>query len=212
MEYETPPVQSNKSSNKVIMIVAIALVGLILAGVGGYFYGKMVKDQELQVAKQAHETELAQVHADTQAALIAPPKTTTETTCNADELSLAVTDGDATGAGTLSYYLVFTNTGQRTCDLFGYPGVSLVNDNGNMIGTPAGRVANATEVKQTLAPNVKVKSLVTISDEGNVEDGQCKTGATKLRVYPPNDTGYLSATSPVDAWCPEFMVAPVEAN
>ncbi|HSE29628.1 MAG TPA: DUF4232 domain-containing protein [Candidatus Saccharimonadales bacterium] len=211
MEYETPPPQTNKSSNTLIIVVVVALVLLIAAAIGGYFYGKSVKEQEQKAAQETSLAELEQVKATAAATLLAPPKTTTETTCNTDELSLTVQEGSGTGAGTLSYDLIFTNTGSRTCALFGYPGVSFVNSNGNIVGEPANRVANAPEAKLSLAPNTKVKAPISVSNQANFTNGECKTGATKLRVYPPNDVGYLSVTSPVTAWCPNFQVWPVQA-
>ena len=141
----------------------------------------------------------------------APPKTTTETTCNADELALSLAAGDGGGAGTLNQMIVLTNTGKRICTLGGFPGVSLVNDNGNQIGTPAARAKNYTEKKLTLNPGGQAKATVSFQDQSNFDSGTCKTGATKLRVYPPNDTGYLSVPSPlITAWCPGFEISPVQ--
>lgn len=210
MEDLTPTPQTtntSSSSSKIIIAVVAAVLLLVVTAAGAYYYGKMDKQKEVDTAKTAV---LEQVKVETAAAALKPPaKATTEVTCNADELSLNVQEGSGTGAGTLSYDLVFTNTGSRTCDLFGYPGVSLVDANGNMIGEPAVRTANATEVKQTLVAGGKVKAEIKIGNEGNFTDGQCLSGATKLRVYPPNDTGYLSTASPLDAWCPGFEVSPV---
>lgn len=141
----------------------------------------------------------------------APPKTTTETTCNADELTLSLAQGDGGGAGTLNQMIVLTNASKRICILGGFPGVSLVNDNGNQIGEPAERAKNYTEKKLTLNPGGQAKATVSFQDQGNFDDGTCKTGATKLRVYPPNDTGYLSVASPlITAWCPGFEISPVQ--
>lgn len=141
------------------------------------------------------------------------PKVVTDPTCNADELSLALGQGNGAGAGTGSFSLVFTNTGSRECTLYGYPGVSLVNDNGNQIGSPADRASGATENTVTLKPSASTSSLVTYAlEESNFDPGTCKDGAAKVRVYPPNDYGYLSIASPITYWCPGFMVWPVTAQ
>jgi hypothetical protein len=84
-----------------------------------------------------------------------------------------------------------------------------VNDNGNMIGSPAERAKNYTEKKLSVAPNAKVKAEMATANSANFSDGQCKAGATKVRVYPPNDVGYLSVTSPIASWCPGFVISPV---
>jgi hypothetical protein len=175
----------------------------------------MNKSKEVDAAKQSAKADAEkqtaantkQVVADTQ--VKAQTKTSTETTCNADELSLAVAPSANGGAGTIVYDLTLTNMGKRTCTLGGFPGVSLVNDNGNMIGTPAERASNYTEKKLTLAPATKVKAEMATSNSANFSDGQCKTGVTKIRVYPPNDAGYLSVASTVTSWCPGFKISPV---
>lgn len=169
-------------------------------------------ESQLAAAKASHDTDKQPSSTDSRPAHEqAPPKVITETTCNADELTLSLTDGDGGGAGTLNQVIVLTNISKRTCILGGFPGVSLVNDNGNQIGTPATRAKNYTEKKLTLNPEGKAKATVSFQDQGNFDDGTCKTGATKLRVYPPNDTGYLSIASPmITAWCPGFEISPVQ--
>lgn len=71
-------------------------------------------------------------------------------------------------------------------------GVSLVNENGNQIGDPAERVADAEKPLVTLNPGDRTQAALTVANSDNLPDGECKDGATKLRVYPPNNTGYLS--------------------
>lgn len=169
-------------------------------------------ESQLTAAKASHDTSQQPSTTNNRPAQEqAPLKTATETTCNADELALSLTQGDGGGAGTLNQMIVLTNTGKRICALGGFPGVSLVNDNGNQIGAPAERAKNYTEKKLTLNPGGQAKATVSFQDQGNFDNGTCKTGVTKLRVYPPNDTGYLSVASPlITAWCPGFEVSPVQ--
>jgi hypothetical protein len=202
-------------AKKIIIITLVVIVILAIGGLGGYFLGQNHKNQEVDKAKQATQNamakDIAKAKEDTKkAAPLTPPKTMTETTCNADELSLASSVSDA-AAGTVSYDITFTNTGKRACTLGGFPGVSLVNDNGNQIGSPAQRATNYIEKKLTLTPNQKVKAVVSVANDGNFDPGVCKEGATKLRVYPPSDTGYLSVATDIDAWCPGFEISPVLA-
>jgi predicted small lipoprotein YifL len=210
-----PTPEPKKKTGKVILWVLLVLV-LIAGGVaGGYYYANMNKNSEVEAAKQS-----AKADADKQAAATikkaasdaevkTQAKTGTDTTCNADELGLAVAPSANSGAGTIVYDLTLTNMGKRTCTLGGFPGVSLVNANGNMIGLPAERAKNYTEKKLTLAPNAKVKAEMATANSANFSDGQCKEGAAKIRVYPPSDAGYLSVASPVASWCPGFSISPV---
>lgn len=208
-------------NTKNIVWIVIGVVVILALGIGGgYFMGQLNKEQEINSAKQAAADE-ARTKAEAEATKTkddadktpqekAPAKVATDTTCNADELTLTIEDaGDQSGVGTLAYNLVLTNSAQRTCTLYGFPGVSLVNDNGNQIGTPAERGTNYVEERLTLQPGTKVRSVLSIANSSNFPDGECKTGATKVRVYPPNDTGYLSVASNISSWCPGFTISPV---
>lgn len=204
-------------TKKIIGIIVLVAAMLSLGGAGGYLWAQSTKSQEIDSAKQTAKLETLQrasrekTVALQEAEANAKTKLNTETTCNADELSLATAVGDA-AAGTVNYNLTLTNTSKRTCTLGGFPGVSLVNANGNSVGLPAERATNYAEKKLTLAPGQKAKAVVSISQPGNFSNGQCKAGATKLRVYPPNDTGYLSVATAIDTWCPGFVTSPVLAQ
>ncbi|HEX6461908.1 MAG TPA: DUF4232 domain-containing protein [Candidatus Saccharimonadales bacterium] len=211
-------VKAGSHTKRFILWTLILILTLAIGGAGGYFLGMTNKNQEVQLAKAEGEDEVAAANARAEAEkkkaeeqAKSPTKTVTEASCNADELSLSVSQNSGSGAGTLSYDLILTNISKRSCALWGYPGVSLVNNNGNQIGSPAERDLDAEEKKLTLAPNSKVKSAIKLANSSNFEAGECKEGATKFRVYPPNDTGYLSVALPpaVTAWCPGFEVTPV---
>lgn len=210
---------AKKSKKTVLLWTIVAVLALAAGGVGGYVWGQMGKQHEVNQAKEAAKKEAkkssSQQAADTSTTdrqqASAPAKIVTEPTCNADELSLEAAQGSDSGAGTLAYDLTLTNTGDRTCTLGGFPGVSLVNANGNMVGQPADRATNYAEKKLSLTPGMKVKATLSAENSSNFDAGQCKSGATKLRMYPPNDTGYLSVASPLDTWCPKMMISPVLA-
>jgi len=195
-----------KSALKVLGISVLAII--IAAGIafGGYALANWHNSE-----KQAVSDDTAKTTPTTPDKPVTPSKPTTEPTCNADELSLAVETGNAPGAGTLALNVVLTNTSSRDCSLYGFPGVSLVNANGNQIGKPADRATNYTEKRVSLAPGVKTTAIVTYAEEGNFDAGVCTDGATKLRVYPPNDVGYLSvAEVAITGWCPGFATSPVQ--
>jgi hypothetical protein len=200
-------------TKKTVLWVIVAIIVVALGSFGGYAFGQMNKQHDIDTAK-SEATKQAKKDASsgqksTASSTPVVPKTVTETTCNADELTLTAEQGSDSGAGTIAYNLVLTNVGKRACILDGFPGVSLVNDNGNQVGSPAVRANNYTEKKLTIQPGAKAYTVASVENSSNFDDGQCKSGATKFRVYPPNDTGYLSVVSPVETWCPGFMISPV---
>jgi len=196
---------------KALKIIGLAvLVIIVAAGIaaGGYFLAVWHTNSTNDATKTAATTAAKTVVADT---TLTPAKETPLTTCNSDELTLTTASSNANGAGTLALSLVLTNSGKRTCILGGFPGVSLVNDNGNQIGKPADRATNYTEKTLTLKPGDSSTTTLTYTAEGNYDPGTCTDGATKLRVYPPNDTGYISvAETAITAWCPSFETSPVQ--
>jgi len=198
------------NTKKLLLGIGIALIILILGSFGGYWWGTMDKNHDVDQAKlTATQDTLKQVTGNSTTPKVAQEqKTSTDTTCNADELSLT-SNVDGGAAGTISYNLILTNVGKRTCTMVGFPGVSLVNDNGNQIGTPAERATNYAINKISLAPGAKAKAMTFVSNEGNFDPGICHDGATKVRMYPPNDTGYLSVSTPITAWCPGFQISPM---
>lgn len=214
------------STKKTITITAGIVIALIVGVTGGYFYAQSLANQDINALKEENKAAVAKATADAKALENinntktdssrpthekTPPKIVTETTCNADELKLTTEANNGGGAGTLNFNIVLTNIGTRTCNLFGYPGVSLVNDNGNQIGKPADRHKSA-ETKVELAANKSARAVIYVPNESNFDDGTCKDGATKLRVYPPNDTGYLSVATTQASWCPGFATEAVAAN
>lgn len=213
MERLTP--NNKREKTKKIMCVVLVVVAVLgLGGLAGYAIGQLDKEKEVANAREEAEKKQQESHANgnngSPTHENAPAKVVTESTCNADELSLAVTpSGEGDAAGMRGYEVVLENTGERTCTLAGYPGVSLVNENGNQIGEPAERIEDAEEETVTLEPGTRALSAVMMPNSDNFPDGECQDGATKLRVYPPNDTGYLSVATEMTTWCKGFSVAPV---
>lgn len=214
VQYTSPPPKKGGKAGKVFGMIVLILVLMAAAAAGVYMWQQnelSKKQQDFDSKLAAAKAEKPPVNETRPAQEKTPPKVATETTCNADELTLSVTNGDGGGAGTLNQVLVLTNAGKRTCTLVGFPGVSLVNDNGNQIGSPAERSKSYAEKSLSLKPAATAKATISYSEQGNFPAGTCKTGATKLRVYPPNDTGYLSVASPmITAWCPGFETSPVQ--
>lgn len=197
-------------------VILFVIVGLVIAlaggGVGGYFLGQNAKkqavEQAMESARIAVLKEVDEKNKVGNPQSNASIKTEVSNTCNADELQLSVIPSRDSGAGSLAYDILFKNSGGRVCALGGYPGVSLVNANGNQVGEPAERASGYKEELLTLVPGRSVKAVLRVAQSSNYGAGICKDGATKLRVYPPNDTGYVSATAPVAMWCPGFIISP----
>ncbi|MFC4605809.1 DUF4232 domain-containing protein [Rhodococcus kronopolitis] len=107
-------------------------------------------------------------------------------TCASTELML--TAGQAQGAaGSAIVPLVFTNSGGRTCELHGFPGVSYVaEEHGAEVGAAAARSGEEGPVVQ-LAPGATASAQVRAIEVANYPAEMCgPTPVAGLRVFPPN--------------------------
>ncbi len=212
--------KKKSSAGKIALIIVAILVAIGLI-VGAYFFGQHEKNKAVEAARKEAAADQQKKDADSNKTAAqttdnkttpTPAKTHTDPSCNADELSLAISDGQGT-AGGQENILTIKNSGSRECTLYGYPGVSLVNANGNMIGQPADRTSSGDAETVTLAAGASVTATLVMPSSANLPDGQCVSGAVKVRVYPPNDVGYLSApTTTLTTWCPGFKTGPVKAS
>jgi hypothetical protein len=114
--------------------------------------------------------------------------------CSANDLGVWLALGQGNGAaGTIYYPLEFTNLGNHTCYLYGYPGVSALDRNGHQLGSPAswGSLRGARIVN--LAPGATAHTLLAYHDAAVTTEPGCDPvySALDLRVYPP---GQGSAT------------------
>jgi hypothetical protein len=116
------------------------------------------------------------------------------TRCTASELGVWVAVDQGNGAaGTIYYPLEFTNLSQHTCYLYGYPGVSALDSNGNQLGAPAGWGPLAGARIVNLAPGATAHTILGYHDVAVTTEANCAPvkQAVDLRVYPP---GQRSAT------------------
>ena len=120
-----------------------------------------------------------------------PTSAAASTDCKAAELSLAVED-DSAAAGTVYRKLVFTNKGDRTCVMHGFPGVSYVaGDDGHQVG-PAAYREGVKGAPVTLEPGGSAVAPVGFVNVRNYDSAVCKpTQVRGLRVYPPQDTASM---------------------
>ncbi|WP_162248369.1 DUF4232 domain-containing protein [Rhodococcus sp. Leaf278] len=106
--------------------------------------------------------------------------------CVAAELSVSL--GAVQGAaGSTALPIEFSNTGNRTCTLDGYPGVSYVSSPG---GTQVGQAAvrSGSEANPVvLAPGASAESLVKATVVQNYSTDTCEPSSVSgLDVYSPN--------------------------
>lgn len=108
-------------------------------------------------------------------------------TCATAMLAASLANGQG-AAGTFSYVLTLTNDSSTTCRTKGYPGVSLIDAQGQRIGIPATRVPMRLS-SVTLAPSQRAHATIFLTDSGAVCDHA--TVATAMRVFPPDQTTSL---------------------
>ena len=111
--------------------------------------------------------------------------------CTTGELSAGL--GPAEGAaGSIYRDLVFTNTGPRTCELRGFPGVSYVTgDDGHQVG-PAAVMQGERGGQVPIPPGRTAVAPLQLVNVQNFDPGVCQpTPVRGLRVYPPGDTASL---------------------
>jgi hypothetical protein len=110
--------------------------------------------------------------------------------CTTAELSLSLGAPEGT-AGSIVQALVFTNTGSRTCELRGFPGVSYVGHDGHQVGPAA--VMNGERGPQVpIAPRGTAVADLALVDVQNFDEAACRpTPVRGLQVYPPGDTASI---------------------
>lgn len=135
----------------------------------------------------------------TVAAMAAPSTAAAASTparCKTSALSLKLTSKGRAAAGSAYYNLKFTNTSNKTCSLFGYPGVSALR-NGKQLGLAALRNHGVVPSTVVLKHGATARALLQVIDALNYPPKQCKPEkATQLKVYAPGafEAKYISKT------------------
>jgi hypothetical protein len=114
--------------------------------------------------------------------------------CTTDDLKTTTSDGAGGGTAGSFYSLIdFTNTSSASCTLYGYPGVSLRNAQGALIGAPATRLASQAPALVTLAPGATANVTLKMTDPGVYPASECgPVNSASLLVYPPNQAKSVS--------------------
>ena len=105
--------------------------------------------------------------------------------CSTSGLEVWLGLGDGAGAAGSTYFpLEFTNVSNRTCTLFGFPGVSATA--ARQLGSPAERNRAHPSSHVTLLAGATAHTVLQIVDVGNFSPSKCKPAtASALRIYPP---------------------------
>ncbi len=111
--------------------------------------------------------------------------------CTTGELAVALGEGSA-AAGSVFRPLIFTNTGSRTCELRGFPGVSYVaGDDGHQVG-PTAAMSGELGGQVPIPPGGTAKAQLQLVNVQNYDPAACHPVPVRgLRVYPPEDTAAL---------------------
>lgn len=95
-------------------------------------------------------------------------------------------------AGSVDYPLVFTNTSDSACTLYGYPGISFVSTSGGQVGAAATEDPVYPRRLVTLAPGMTAHAELQITDAHNYAPSTCSPVAVhRLKVFPPGQTTAL---------------------
>ncbi|MER7399634.1 DUF4232 domain-containing protein [Streptomyces sp. NPDC000151] len=128
--------------------------------------------------------------------------------CTASGMGLRLGRADV-GAGNIRYPLVFTNNGKTSCTLRGYPGVSLIQRDGQIIGRPATR-EGAAGTAVTLKPGGSAYAVLHTIQDG-LKDTPCWKSPYLLQTYPPGSKESMTLrTSGLRVCGGEFTVTALE--
>lgn len=195
-------------NRKLVLYIAGAVLAGIIAGAGGMW----LINQAQSPHEQKSPTPTPSASPTPTESSIKPSGSNAELSdCATADLNVSFVEAPGgAAAGSVYYLLKFENAGSQKCTMRGFPGVSLVDNDGNQIGSPAGRETMDDLEKVELDPNEIAQAQVRVVNN-NFDNGVCKQGATKLRVYPPNQTAYRDIPVSLTTWCPGFSVTSVGA-
>jgi hypothetical protein len=171
------------------IILAVVVIGAI--GTGAYLLGKSTAQPKTVTQTTTQSTS---------------PESSAPKTCRSDDFTATLVNGEG-AAGSVYYDVQLTKKTTGDCVTEGYPGISLVDANGTQIGSPAERDTSVTSTQKTLSENQKIAATIRVPQAGNFPDGQCKTGATQLKIYAPNATDSITVATTITSWCPGFTTS-----
>jgi hypothetical protein len=193
---------------KAVARVRVLAVAVLLFALVGCDPKKQAGDQPSSSVPPVTTTTAATATAT--ASSSEPPQTGGETSppdqdnpCTADVLTGTIQPRNA-GAGNRVALLVVTNKSQKTCTLWGYGGVELMDLAKNVIPTVAERNLDPGPALVTLAPGFSAAKnlhwgVVPTGDEPT--DGPCQVPSTGIRVLPPDETAQFEVAFEFGSVC-----------
>jgi hypothetical protein len=129
--------------------------------------------------------------------MTAPTSAAVPPRCGTGQLHLVVAPAP-NAAGHIGLLLMFTNTSNTVCSMFGYPGVSFLTSAGVQINDGAQRsAALGAPSLVALPPGGRAHANLLLVNVANyVGNPNCQpTLSARVRVYPPDETTALFASS-----------------
>lgn len=176
------------------LVAAASLVFAGLAGCGAPAQStgsaKPQTNQKSNTDSSSTSKKSSSDDSDTQAPKTDP--TDTSQTCTTSSLTAKLTIGGGGGGGSAYPYLVLTNSGENTCTVEGFPGVSLMAS-GKQIGAAATRDDAITPQPVVLKPGESAHSPLKIVNADNFDTAACEPqAADTMRVFPPDQKNALN--------------------
>jgi hypothetical protein len=146
----------------------------------------------------------------TTGAAVPPVNPASTPMCATSQLTASLGGGDA-GAGQVYRYLLLTNHSGTACHLTGYPGLSMLDASGTLIGAPATqeRLGYAPVV---LRPGESASDSVHTVNRQTDSSTECLPTSTQLRIYPPGNKAALVFPGKVTDCDDLFTVTPFLAG
>jgi hypothetical protein len=106
--------------------------------------------------------------------------------------------------------IIIGNIGNSTCQLTGYPMVTLLTAAGSPIGAPATDEPNLPETPVTLVRGASAQAVLHTNSPGIA--GPCRPAASRLEIALPGSSGTLTIPAGGYVACGTFTVRPIEPN
>lgn len=108
--------------------------------------------------------------------------------CSPSDVAVTAPSPDGAGAGHVWYAITVENTSSSTCTIEGFPGVSLVSEEGGkQVGAPAKRTATGP-ILVTLKPGESTSAPLQYTQAGTIGAGCQLTPSAGFRIYLPEQT------------------------
>ena len=119
--------------------------------------------------------------------------------CTSADVAVTVPASDDAGAGHVWYVVTAKNTSAKPCTIHGFPGVSMVSEEGGQqVGAAAKRTSTGAPVV-TLQPGEETTAPLQYTQAGNYADSCQITPSAGFRIYLPDQTTASFARQQVQA-------------